>query len=310
MKPHFNISITVILLSGLIWTSSASAQKLAWKFNPGDNFDVTLEQESIVTTTFNLIDRKIGTRVKLDMSWQVTAVSPSNVATITQTITDISITMTTPTDTGVKTIQVDSTKTGRDSPRVERNMWKQIAPLVGISFDVEMSTNGEIVSVNTSPKTMELLREADSSMSLRQLLTPEGLRDIFGQSVIVIPEGELEGPWQQEKASTTEMGNFNSTQTFTLEGEVEIDGRPLQKISSTMTTSQSPEPPSENVLQSSKGTGELYFDQEGGYFSSSSFENQFKFKRKYRDLAIDTVTQSSITMKVVKTTTDSDDNEQ
>lgn len=286
-----------------------TAQNLAWKFKPGDNFAVTMEQESIVTTTFNLIDRKIGTRVRLDMDWQVTAVSPTNVATIQQTITDISITMTTPTDTGVKTIQVDSTKTGRDSPRVERNLWKQISPLVGIGFDVEMKANGEIVSVTTTSETMDLLRDADGSMSLRQLLTPDGLRDIFGQSVVVIPDGELEEPWQREKDSVTEMGNFNSTQTFTLEGEVEIDGRPLQKISSTMTTNQSPEPKSENVLSSSTGTGELFFDKEGGYFTSSSFENQFKFSREYRDSAIDTVTQSSITMKVVKKASDSAEDE-
>ena len=311
MKPQFTLTIILITISWLTCANcqQLTGQQLAWKFAQGDKFDVSLEQDSQVTTTYNLIDRKIGTQVKLEMAWNVTAVSESNVATIKQTITDISITMTTPTDTGVKTIQVDSTKTDRSAPRVERKMWEQISPLVGISFDVEIQPNGEVVSVTTNKETMELLREANGSMRLRELFTPDGLRDIFGQSIVVIPDGDLSESWEQEKASTTDMGNFNSIQTFTLEGDVEIDGRALQKISSTMETRQSDEPKSENILTDSSGKGELFFDESGGYFSSSSFENEFRFTREYRDSAIDTVTRSSVKMKMVKTTTDSPDDE-
>ncbi len=262
MKPTF-ITTAILLLTSLVWIETTPAQKIAWNFTPGDNFDVKFDQDTVVTTTFNLIERKIGTRVQLSMEWRVLSVSPVNVAVIQQTITDISITMTTPT----KTIQVDSTKTNKSDAKVERNMWTQIQPLIGATFDVQMYPNGNIGDVTTPEATMALLRNANGSMRLRELLTPEGLRELFSQSVIYLPEEDLSEPWQVEKNSSTEMGDFQSTQTFTLEGEAEVDGKTMQRISSSMTTTQSPvEDKRANILTKSNGAGELFFDAEGRLF--------------------------------------------
>lgn len=304
MKNFTFFSTAILLLTFFLCQHACLGQELAWKFTKGDTFNVSFEQDTSVSTTYKLIERKIGTRVELTMSWNVIDVSAENVATVEQTITDISITMTTPAQDGVKTIQVDSTKVGKSTPRVERNMWDQIKPLIGIQFEVQMFPNGKIGEVTTSEATMKLLREANGSMRLRELLTPASLRELFSQSVVEIPDGNLAEPWQVEKDSETDMGSFQSIQTFQVDGETEVEGKSLQRISSSMTTTQTPvEDEEANILQVASGSGELLFDAEAGHFTSSQSENQFTFQRKYRDGQIDTVTKSTVSMRISKTIT-------
>ena len=184
-----SIILTVLLpIAFGVGTFEATAQTIAWKFAVNDAFDVTFTQESVVTTDYNLIKRKIGTQVELNMGWVVTSVDTDGTATIQQTIRGISMVMTTPTQAGVRTIEVNSSKAqDTNAPRVERDMWQQIQPLVGATFDVEMQANAQINSVNASDATMETIRNANGSMLLRQLLTPKGLTQLFGQSLHSTP---------------------------------------------------------------------------------------------------------------------------
>jgi hypothetical protein len=292
---------SVVLVSCICWLSASesNAQTIAWKFKADDSYSVQLAQESLVTTEYNLIKRRIGTQVELSMDWTVTAVATDGTATIQQTISDISMTMTTPTQDGVRTIEVDSSKTpDSDAPKVERDMWKQVQPLIGASFDVDMQSNGQINSVTTSDATMETIRNANGSMQLRKLLTPEGLTQLFGQTIVQVPPDTSE-PWKVTRTPQTDAGSFESVQTLTVEGETEIESKTLTRITSTTETTQT-NTDGENELIEASGTGELLFDSDAGHFVSSNFDNNFTFKRPYRDSAINTVTTSNVTMKIEK----------
>ncbi len=293
---------TLVLVSTLFFPNSLSAQG-PWRFKVGDKYDVNFDQQSMVTTEYNLIQRKLGTAIRLEMGWDVTGVNAKSEATIAQTIKRIVVTMSTPLDGGnVNEIIVDS-DLDEVEDRTGKEMFKQIKPLVGATFDVTMNSAGEILEVTLTDATKKTIREASGSMRLRDLLTPDGLREMFGQSLVILNQDTYTNgeTWNRERSAETSMGTFTLNDGFTYEGSGEAEESALGKFSVDTQTNFS-EPAEDNASEflTSSGKGELQFDFKNGHFVSSEFENSFSFTRKYRDSAINTETTSSTTMTMVK----------
>lgn len=290
----------VVVCSSVSSALAVQDQSVAWKFKTGDRFQVTFDQESIVTTSFNLIERKIGTEIKLVMEWEVMGVTDEDVATLRQTIQDISMVMTAPTNTGAQEIKVDSSVEGATKKSVAKDMWAQIKPLIGATFDVQMLANGQVESVDATDETKEVIRTANGSMQLRKLLTPEGLKELFGQSIVVLPKSSFAkgDSWTAARKASTDVGEFSTSETYTFDGEVDRSGTAVQQISVVTETVQDNASDSKNKLIKSEGKGALAFDPAQGIFVGSQFVNDLTFDREYRDSSIKTHTQSNVRMRL------------
>ena len=303
----FLASLTVVSVSA---SRTASAQEVAWGFDSGDAYVVEFDQETIVTTEFNLIERKIGSRVQLTMGWNVTAVSPDGVATIDQTIQRIVMTLHAPQVGELRAGQeaqatkiVADTDLAEADTKVARNMLKQIKPLINANFTVTMQPNGAIDSVVASPETLETIRNAPGSMQMRELLTPEGLKQIFGQSIIVLPKSEFKADetWTGTREATTDLGAFTISDQFTFAGDSEFEGETLTTISVSSESTLTPKPDSDPVeFTGTSGTGKIYFDPAAKIFVASEFRNEYKTSKPVRETAINTNTISTAKMRIKK----------
>ena len=311
-KPisHLPIGICLFLTTLIMLCGNVSSQEVAWGFSNGDAFEVSFDQETIVTTEFNLIERKIGSQVQLTIGWNVTAVSPDGVATIDQTIERIVMTLYAPQVGELRAGQeaqatkiVADTDLAEADTKVARNMLKQIQPLVNANFTVTMQPNGAIDSVVASPATLETIRNAPGSMKIRELLTPEGLKQIFGQSIIVLPKSKFDNgeTWTGTREATTELGSFSISDKFTFEGDSEFEEETLTTISVGSESTLQPNEDDEPVeFTGGRSEGKIYFDPESKIFVASEFRNEYKISQPVRESAINTNSISTAKMRIKK----------
>lgn len=304
MKTLNTLVLTALLL---VLPTVGMAQQLVWKFTAGDSYTVTFDQSSTVTTEFNFIERDVTTKVRLVMDWDVASTDDKSWATINQTIKEIQMTMNSPAPNGGKEIQISSLQDPSKLTGIAADMFKQIQPLANATFVVVMKPNGNIESVDATDKTKEAIRAASGSMPLRQLISPEAFKEIFGQTIVSLPNKKLAKgeSWDQSRTSETAMGSFEIRETYTFNGETEFEEQSVAGISLEIRTQPTtPQKESENELVNSSGSGKLYFDVERGYFVASEVTNEFAFKKEYRDSNINTETKSTVSMRIVKTESD------
>ena len=79
-----------------------------------------------------------------------------------------------------------------------------------------MNPRGEILDVEIPEQSMQAIREAPASMQIRQVLTKEGLSDLFGQSAIVFPEKSLSAgdTWIDQTEIKNEVGTIKKIDQF------------------------------------------------------------------------------------------------
>jgi len=269
---------------GLADQSLAQSEPTSWKFAVGDQFKVSLNQTSSANTKVESRKTLIENATNLQMSWNVLKVA-EDIATIEQSILGISLDV--------------------------NNLLKQVKPLIGLKFNVMMASTGEIKEVTLPPASAQVVNELPDTVRLRQLFSPEGLTAILGASAIVFPEKTIEAgaSWTEEKPVTTPLGKFTRKRTYTVGGKKAVDGQDLTEIQ--MEPTLVPEQASEESgsvessldpkLISFSGSGMLLVDVEGGYLKSSSFENELKSERPYREKTIETTVKNQIRMTINKT---------
>jgi len=239
---------------------------MIWKLAAGDQFQVRLNQTSSA-------DTKVGSR---------------------QTLIENATTL----------------EMGWNDSKPSKALLKQIKPLIGLKFNVMMAESGEIKEVTLPPASAEIINQLPDTVRLRQLFSPQGLTEILGASAILFPEKAIEsgGSWSDDKPVTTPLGAFTRKRIYTLVGKKTVDGKELTEIQMEPTLVPKQAAEKEESVQSSleaklisfSGSGTLLVDAENGYLKSSSFENELKSERPYREKTIQTAVKNQILMTINK----------
>lgn len=297
---------------GLADQSLAQSEPTSWKFAVGDQFKVSLNQTSSANTKVESRKTLIENATNLQMSWDVLKVA-EDIATIEQSILGISLDVNNPAIPN-QAIAFDTSASEEEAKEYSKSskaLLKQVKPLIGLKFNVMMASTGEIKEVTLPPASAQVVNELPDTVRLRQLFSPEGLTAILGASAIVFPEKTIEAgaSWTEEKPVTTPLGKFTRKRTYTVGGKKAVDGQDLTEIR--MEPTLVPEQASEESgsvessldpkLISFSGSGMLLVDVEGGYLKSSSFENELKSQRPYREKTIETTVKNQIRMTINKT---------
>ena len=298
-------------LLGLASQSLAQSEPTSWKFAVGDRFEVTLNQTSSANTKVESRKTLIENATNLKMSWEVLNVA-KGIATIEQSILGISLDVNNPA-IPAQAISFDTSASedeAKEYSKSSKALLKQIKPLIGLKFNVMMASTGEIKEVTLPPESTQVINQLPDTVRIRQLFSPEGLTGILGASAIVFPEKPIEADasWVDNKSVTTPLGSFTSKRTYTVGGKKTVDGEELTEIQMEPTLvpeqateeSGSVESSLDAKLISFSGSGILLVDVEGGYLKSSSFENELKSERPYREKTIETAIKNQIRMTINK----------
>ncbi len=301
---------------GLAAGAPAQSEPLKWKLAAGDKFEVVLIQASSADTKVGSRKTLIENSTTLKMNWDVLKVANGD-ATIEQSIAGISLNVNNPAIPS-QAIAFDTAADEahtKEFSKASKKLLKQIQPLIGLKFNVTMAATGEIKEVTLPPESTTVINQLPDTVRLRQLFSAPGLTEILGASAIVFPEKAIESgdSWTDEKPVTTPLGEFTRNRTYTVVGNATVDGEELIEVQMKPTLvpketeegepAESAEPAKTRLdgkLISFTGSGKLLLDSDNGYLKSSSFANELKSERAYREKTIETVVKNEISMTVNK----------
>lgn len=289
--------------TGLSTANAQQAQPLRWKFTQGDTFDVTFVQTSNISSQVDQRVKVVNSILTISMAWNVNAVDENGNGMIEQKITGIKLLMTSvPTGVG-KAIDIDTSRSEKPNKGPSADLLKQVEPLIGAAYTVVMSPRGEVIDVKIPESTLESLRKAPGSMRLRSLMSKTGLKDLFGQSLVVLPEeAPVEGqPWSFRADIDTGVGNFTRHNEYTWTGNRTEDGRTLAeiKLKTTLQPRDSANTTDVKFIRFD-GNGVLVMNVTDGYFESSNTTNEMQTEKPYREKVIATTVKTTVEMQIKK----------
>lgn len=303
------LSYLSLVMIGLVASANcAIGQELKWRFAQGDQYEVSLTQSSDSNTDVD--SRKTTTKnsTTLVMDWKITAVSAEGEGTIEQSIRSIKL------HVGDPAVPSQAITYDTDAPdqatKRSRKLMAQVMPLIGLKFNVVMTSLGEIKSVSLPQPSQDVINQLPGTLRLRALFSENGLKEILGTSVIVLPQKELqqgEG-WTEDAIVPTAFGEFQRTRSFTFEGMQTKNGRELAGLKLNVSMGPVGSGAEKSVdgsslkgsLQDYSGSGLLSFDIAGGYFASSNIQNRAETHKPYREKTIKTVVTNQIDMTIRK----------
>lgn len=299
-------------LFSLVGQTMAQSEPMNWTFAVGDRFEVSLSQSSTASNKLESRKTSIKNTTKLKMSWEVKSVA-DRIATIEQAILRISLDVNNPAIPS-QAIALDTSASEEEAKEYSKSskaLLKQIKPLIGLKFNVAMASTGEIQEVTLPPESAEVINQLPDTVRIRRLFSPEGLNQVLGASAVVFPEKPMETgtSWTEEKSAATPLGEFTRKRAYTVVGKKTLDGQELTEIRMEPTLVSveaakeggSVESSLDAKLISFSGSGTLLVDAKDGYLKSSSFENELKSERPYREKVIETVVKNQIQMTINKT---------
>lgn len=306
------LKLVVVLFLGLIaldglafdftaFDSAAHGQtQLAWKFAKGDQFRLELDQ--LAKTNSEVTNRKvqISNRIVLKARWEVVSVNEAGTATLIQVIDAVSMKLTNTNPEGsVATVEVDSERETKDKVAIE--LLKDITPIIGQKVTFEMDAQGKVSNFEMSEATMEVLRDAPSSMEIRKIFSAEGMKDVFGPAAVILPNEEIAAghKWTGSREIENKAGKFKQTILYSVP---ELSAKESVVIKMNSQTDIVGEPNEKIKVVTQSGNGSITFDAARGFMKESLFKSTIQTETKYRNMTIDvnTVDEAMFTIEKVR----------
>ncbi len=315
MKKQFAINwqaalVTIVIASFAAGSAVAQTTPLRWKFAKSDQFEIAIEQTTKLETEADLVKQNIDTSSAVKFRWFVQELDAKGIAQIDMVLQSVQLKITMPVSNGVRTLEVDTAATPVAKPDVqETEMLQNLQAVLGKTIRLQVTDRGEIISVELDAATKESLRLAPQSMQIRQMLTDDGLRELFASGAPVLPENEIKKgeSWTVDKDFAIPAGQFRREQKLTWLGNETHDNVSQEKIDVTAQLSLlSPAPnsakPSEVAtklaIKSQNTTGTIWFDSEKGMITQGSVASSLVTESRYRDKAIVTRISSQVELNV------------
>ena len=291
-----------ILLALTCWASlglSASlAQEasLAWKFEQGDQFQVTTTKISNRTSALDSRISTIRSNVTIEFNWTVDSVDDDGTATITQELKNFSIDIGDPA-VPAQAIAYSSDVKPADLPLPMRKLQRKSKPLIGLTCVLKMASNGEVKSVQLTDDGQEKLDALANAPNLQALFSKESLEKLSSEFALnAVPSDATSSGWSKTEIEQGGFGKVSIDHKFSIGPEEMVKGRKLIEI--TVASSLTPNDTDDSTddlkakneisqsLISYTGKGSITFDVASEYFSNSQFKTQVKSERQYREKLI------------------------
>jgi hypothetical protein len=295
------LALLAMWLTFAVSHSAAQEATPKWIFEKADVFEVVLTQTTSIKSQVDQRVKDVDNQLRLNATWEVKSVSDVGVATMKMTLVSVQMKMESMPNGVGKSIEID-TSSDEKQKGAGGELLKQLAPLMGAVVNIDMSTRGEITNVVVPESTLESLREAPGSMKLRKIFESQGIQELFGQSVVVLPEDlQQNQPWEIDNQSQTGFGTFDAKHTCVWTGNRKSGDSNLAEFE--LKTEVTPRDESRNTdakLTKFSGGGNLVFDLSQGHFLSSKSSNELTTEKAYREKTITTTVTTDVEMQIKK----------
>jgi hypothetical protein len=291
------VLVFLVAFTSLQFGSIVNSEELRWKFENGRKFDVTITQDTRISTEANRNTIKISLILGYEMDWEVISNTKNGNAIVQQSFRRMTIRRE---RTKRETVVYDT-----DSEAEPTELTQPFADvydkLVGIKFKVEMSPSGQIVNVDVSKEDTETIRMIPESMEARKLFEKRGLMEVLGSGGFELPTKAIEkgDSWPVEKNRQMTFGNSTVKNVYTYVGS-DDEQIAVFKVDGTATLIHKPKNAAEKPLKlkSQTQTGTIKFDNEAGHITTISMSQEMETEKPYREMLIETKTKTISNVRI------------
>jgi hypothetical protein len=295
--PRWRCGLVVLFL--LATTSPTLAQNtLRWKLQTGDQFAVTVSQQTTSTVAIGSKPVKTTLEMTLETHWSVDSADDKR-AKITQTVKRLAMKM----QVGdAAPIAYDSAD--KASPvGTAKEIAAAVKPLFeeGSSLIVTMNTRGEVLSAEPSAKLAELWKSPAAKVPGGPGGS-ESTQELLRRSIVLLPEAAVSAAdtgktkWSKEREVEIPIGKVKQTTDFVYGGEIEEGEQKVEKIDFTSKLVLSPGGAKalKLTLKDQRQTGHAFFSAQQGRVVSAEQTQTLVTEAPYRDTMITVTVESTV----------------
>jgi hypothetical protein len=258
------------LLASLVLASAAQAQAtLRYKFKEGEKLDYVINQDQKME--IGPIEMKVN--MAIDMTWETGKVDEEGNAEVKVKISRVKFAL----DGPMGNVEIDS----KDAKDADDLIGKMLVPLVKGMADIEISfkatPSGEMKDTKVPERKLDKLKKLPGLGQMGDLLTPDSFKSTVQGSILpLLPKDAVEKgkTWTQKEEQKTALGAVSGKTTYTYEGQVEKNGKKLDKIAVVPEAKIDPDAKAEIKVKIKKmnSKGYAYFDPQAGRVIESTNE--------------------------------------
>ncbi len=273
-------------------------QELGWKFQPGQQLKVSIEQKTESHTRVADQSLKMTVQLSVEEKWDVKEVAEDGVATIDRSHTRIKLSIRSGVD---EEITFDSSQQ-RSAPGVARTIAQALAPVLGKPVRIQVNPRGAVVDVELGKELKGQL--AELAKVLGDFFSPDSIEQQL-MTIGRLPAGPVSKgqSWMANVESTTSLGKLSVARTFTYEGEKNTTDGSVSEIAIAGQLKLIPgtgEKDRTVTLREQQLTGVLRFDAAAGRLLESTEQQKLGIQTAYRELRIQsevaTSTRTTVTL--------------
>ena len=266
-------------------------QELRWKFRPGEQLKVSVEQKTVSNTRVADQSLKMTVQLTVEEKWEVKEVAENGVATIDRSLTLIKLSIRSGVD---EEITFDSSQQ-RSAPGAARTIAKVLAPVLGKSVRIQVNPRGAVVDVELGSELKGQLVEL--AKVLGDFFSPDSIEQQL-MTIGRLPAGPVSKgqSWMANVESTTQLGKLSVARTFTYEGEKNTTDGSVSEIAIAGQLTLVPGTGKKDrkvTLREQQLTGVLRFDAAAGRLLESSEQQILGIHTAYRELRIQSEVKTS-----------------
>lgn len=279
-------------------TPDAKAEKLLrWKLKKGDAFEVIMTQDVNEKMNMEGDDFEVTQRVSMYLTWKVVDIDDESVISLSQKLDRVVIELTVP---NVGVVRID-TESKEDGEVIAQKMLAVIRPMINAEVTQTMNDRGEILDVKIPDEALAGLKQ---NKLMKDFFSGDAFKEMMRKAPPALPEQAVTPgfPWKRVSKVKSPAGEMQMTNDFTYEGEVEKDGRKLDKITANIVMEF--QDGDDNQLQSTvtvtdqENKGAIYFDANAGHVVESEIEQRMSMKLVVAGKSIDQKIVNTTVMKI------------
>lgn len=247
---------------------TAQAEELRFKFKKGEKFKIKIEQTVSTKQSVGGFDAETPMKMTSDISWVIEEVNQDSYR-IAQTIDRMQMSLKIPV---IGEIKFDSDNDANEGIAAE--MATAMKPLIGVKIVQDMDSRGQVSNVKIPEKA---LKDLAANPLLKQMFNEDSLKQMFGQSSVVLPEKEVKkgDAWKSDMQVKSPLGLMKINNEYQYDGR---DNQGLDKLLVKTTTAieenaDSPLPMKINIKDQDT-SGFIMFDNKLGRLTSSEIKQK------------------------------------
>jgi len=287
--------VCLALLAALVVAGSAPAQTtLRYKFKEGEKLDYVMDQDQKMTMSVGGQDIEMKVNMTMDMQWETKKVDADGNAQVRVSFTRAKMSMTGP----MGKVEVDSKDTNEpDDPAGQ--IFAQVVKAIGaMDMSFTMDARGEMKDLKVSDAGLKKLQNLPGVDKLGDMLSPDSFKSMMGGNMVLPQDAVAKGKsWSQKTDQKTPFGKVTGTTKYTYEGEVDKNGKKLEKIAlkPDVKIEADPNAPVQIKVKGGSGKGHSLFDNQAGRIAETVNETTMQMEVEAAGM--------TISMDVVQNTT-------